>query len=199
MWKISKTSINPTIGNLFAGYSMYLPYTSANNMVTFFLFYSCNSWFSSLNGWYTLFGASLVTCLVTSIYKVPVSYYLKRRVIKENICLTTLFSPIYFSTAYIALLLEDIPELFIKFYMRACFSSIVEPMQSLFIALTSTILLTPFEMYKTRVICHNIDIKYTSLAFVIKLAMSALNTFLFFFLINIINAYKFGGSSLMGV
>ena len=188
MWRLANAKIAPTIENLFRGYSTYLPYTIANNAITFVLFYACHQWLC-ITAWHALLGSSIITCLVTSLYKVPVSYCLKRRVIKEDICFKTLADYKYFSTAYVALLLEDIPELFIKFYMKAQFHFVPEPFKSLIIAIASTALLTPFEMYKTRVICHNIPISYTASAFGIKLAMSALNTFLFFFLIGVMDRF----------
>lgn len=187
MWNVSNTRITYSLRNLYAGYRIYLPYTIANNAITFIVFFQCLELLKQHP--YALLIASVVTCMITSLYKVPVSYTLKRTVIQQHVCYKTVFRVPYFMNAYGALLLEDIPELFIKFYLRAVCStySISEPFNSLLVACASTILLAPFEMYKTSVICHNIQLKFTNASILLKLINSILNTFVFFTCISLLS------------
>jgi len=180
MWNVSNTNIKPSIKSLYAGYTFYLPYTIVNNAITFVVFFQCLEWFKQHP--YGLLCASVITCVITSLYKVPVSYTLKRTVIQQEVCYKTVFHPPYFVNAYTALLLEDVPELFIKFYLRSLCSihSIHEPVNSLLVACASTLLLAPFEMYKTSIICHNIRLKFTHVSILLKIINSIVNTFVFF-------------------
>ena len=198
MWTISRTRISPSLTNLFQGYNIYFPYTLVNNCITFSLFYACNYLFGTRLGLpveQMLIATSVLTSCITTLYKVPVSYALKRTVIQQDICMKTIQDLSYFMNAYRAVLIEDIPELFIKFYLRSYLGIHYESMPSVYksmiIGVVSTALLTPIELYKTRVICHNVAIHPEKMGFVLRIFISVANTFIFFFLLDILKAWKF--------
>lgn len=190
MWSISNSHVAYTLRNLFAGYKIYLPYTTCNNIVTFALFYGINEaciQHFNVSATTALFCTSVATSLLTSLYKIPVSYFLKRIVIQKNISASTLLDIAYFRKAYMSMLMEDIPEFFVKFYLRNLICMYAPDvhciLRAVFVGIVSTFVITPLEMYKTRVICHDIHIKMTPVSFALRVLCSMSNTSLFF-LIN---------------
>lgn len=198
MWIISKAPIKWTIANLFSGYHIYLPYTTMNNLITFFVFYSIEKllglYIPNITKDITLLATSTITCLLTSLYKVPVTYTLKRVVIKNKVSMSDLVNPYYMMSAYRAVICEDVPELFIKFYLRNYMALHHASMNSFWKALVigfiTTVILTPLEIYKTRVICKGIPIEADWRGFVLRISNSILNTFLFFLLLDMFAVIK---------
>jgi hypothetical protein len=122
---------------------------------------------------------------VTTTYKVPMSYILKRRVVQSELPYADLRNMAYLLSAYRAMLSEEVPEYFLKFYMRNLLTLHYEAMdavtKSLLIGVISTLILSPLELYKTTVLCKGIDIKYNFKALLLRITNAILNTFLFFF------------------
>jgi hypothetical protein len=189
LWVASHIQIQPTPRNLFNGYFTYLPYTVFNNIVTFLLFYSIQNNLQCSTD-VSLAICSVLTSLVTSVYKVPFLYMLKRRVMQKEILFSTMMDVKYFTHAYKAIIIEDIPELFIKFYLRDFmnihFMTLPLFMKSSIIGVLSTIMLFPVELYKTRVICKGVQIHFEPLAVMLRVFISFLNTTVFFMLLEAI-------------
>lgn len=197
MWTISNTPMPWTLANLFTGYNIYLPYTLANNICTFFLFYAIEAallaWIPA-NSNAALLGTSVLTCLITSCYKVPVSYTLKRKVVHTELRVRDLMNPFYLFSAYRAMILEDIPELFLKFYLRnylaVHYVTLAAFWKALIIGLVTTVLLAPLELYKTRILCEGIAIESDPRGVLLRAANSILNTFIFFLFLDTVAVIK---------
>lgn len=199
LWNISKTTLSYTVPNMFAGYKMYLPYTVMNNVITYALFYTVDAFYKqniiALGPDATLLLTSLTTCLITSSYKVPVSYVLKRTVVQTDVNINSLANVPYILKAYRAYLMEDIPELFLKFYIRNYIAMNYIGMNAFIkafvIGLITTILVAPLDIYKTKIICHGMDIRNNPIALAIRIANSLLNTVVFFYCIDLLKITAF--------
>lgn len=181
-------SLKYTLRNLYRGYPGYLPYSVMNYVITYQAMFVCMEFFKATAMYEVcLLASSVCTCLLTSLYKVPCMYFFKNKVVNQVICFRTLLSSSMFRKAYGILLLEDIPEMCIKFYlnhfMHTVFPGLSELCQALFIGMIATLLLTPIDIVKNTVFCNLPQPKSVGTT-VIRVSCSIINTTLFFFLFN---------------
>lgn len=178
-------SLRLTWKNLYRGYPQYLPYSMCNYWITyqvmFFFLQALQTWLGSYEA--ALTGASIGTCMVTSLYKVPCMYFFKNKVVNQRICFRTFWSQALFGKAYLILLLEDIPEMFIKFYLsyglRLLFPQLHDLIQALCIGMISTMILTPIDLMKNAVLC-NLPGPPKPILVYLRVLCSVVNTTLFF-------------------
>lgn len=181
-------SLRLHVGNLYRGYPQYLPYSVFNYVVTYqVMFFFMNMFHTITRYEFTLATASVFTCLVTAMYKVPCMYFFKNKVINQTICTRTLFTRKFFGKAYGILLLEDIPEMIIKFYLNhflhSFFPNVHDLLQALMIGTISTMLLTPIDILKNTVLC-NLPRPQNPTVIYMRVVCSIMNTTLFFLLFN---------------
>jgi hypothetical protein len=192
LWNISNTKVQLSIPNLMLGYNIYLPYCIINNVITFNIFYNFNNFLCTclplLSLEHRMFMVSCMTCIVCTVYKVPTSYYIKQTVMNKIPCFKIFNDFQYIRKSYMAVLLEDIPELFIKFYLNEYLImnfSLMNPLiKSSIISIISTIIMTPIEFFKTSIICHNIKLDLTKFSILTRISSAVLNTFLFFIILD---------------
>lgn len=177
---------------LYKAYHVYLPYSIIHNYIAFNIFFNISHNIDGFGVEHTLFIASSLTCAICSLYKVPMSFYLKRSITNTSLCVKTMLTPRIACNAYAATLFEDIPELFIKFflnvYLHTHCAEFSPFLKSMIISCISTVVLTPIEFLKTRIIIHNLKLTFTPVSFFIRVFTSVLNTFIFFFLMELFQA-----------
>lgn len=177
--------------NLFVGYGTYLPYCVFSNFVTYNTLYICLSLIAISHYDMKLLLASCITAFLTSFYKIPYGYFLKNKIIGANVSLKSLYVPAFYKKALIATLCEDIPELFIKFFCSNCvqvyfpFLDILH--SSLLIALITSIILCPVEFWKTSILCNTKKLELSVKTIAIRVCISLVNMFIFFYSFNIFN------------
>jgi hypothetical protein len=95
----------------------------------------------------------------------------------------------YFGKAVCAVLLEDIPDIYIKFYLNHILKQVfLIPClyQSMIVGLLACLLLTPLEFIKTKVIYYDVKVTQNRLTIYIRALNSILNTALFFTIIDLL-------------
>ena len=181
--------------NLFVGYGTYLPYCIFSNIITYHTLYVCLSLISIVNYDLKLLFASCITAFATSFYKIPYSYFLKNRIIGVNVSLSKLYIPSYYIKAFAATVCEDIPELFIKIFCSNCvkiyfpFLSVIH--SSMLIAIVTSLILCPVEFWKTSILCNTKKMRLSVKTVAIRLIISLVNLFVFFYSFNIFNTQSF--------
>lgn len=184
----SDPKLQLTFSNLYRGYNLYLPYSVANYTITY------NIMFNMMKSLEVLFSfelalmcASAATSIITAIYKVPSMYYLKNSVMNQCVSVKKLRG--IFPRAYSVLMLEDIPEHFIKFYINhvihAFFPYFNEFWCAIIISLLCTIIFTPVDILKNMVLC-NVPFGISRVQMVLRISCTFANTFLFMFIFNIL-------------
>ena len=180
-----------TMKKLYSGYRYFVPYNIFHSVSTYIiLYYSLSLINGPLAYSQSLLIASSITCLLTSFYKVPCTYIIRRKLVTDHVCIKHLMDFQYFSKAILAMLLEDIPDIYIKFYLnhilKQTLSGIMPPVYiSILVGLFACILLTPFEFIKTKVIYYDMNIVQNKFAIYIRVLNSISNTAMFFSIIEI--------------
>lgn len=184
--QLSKKPLHQLLSNLYSGYSHFLPYHLIHNLVTYNILFRTIKFMGTYELAYSdsLLVASIFTSVLTSLYKFPLTYVIRRKIISKDVCLKKLQNIRYVSKAIAAMLMEDIPDIYIKMYLNYKLTYLFPTMSHVYISvvtgLISCILLTPFEMIKTKIIYVDVKLVDSSLAFYMKLLISILSTTLFF-------------------
>jgi len=162
---------------LYRGFSAFIPYTVINSALTYYIMFTALGFFSE-NMLYT----SVFTGLITSLYKAPCSYFFRNIQAKQRPCIRSLYY--IFPKAYATLVIEDIPELYLKFSLhnivRTLFPEVSFVLQSMLVGICSTAVMSPMDIWKNRVlICTELEINMLTNT-LLRLVNSMVNTSLFF-------------------
>jgi hypothetical protein len=98
------------ISFLYRGFPKYLPYTIFSTLFTYRLAYSINEILLFQSHYEKLVLSSILTCLITSMYKIPFNIYLKNSVLRNNVQLDKQF----ISKSIFISLIDDIMDLFVS-------------------------------------------------------------------------------------
>lgn len=177
------------ISRLFYGVNTYLPYCLFGSILTYKLYYtSLALLLLTLDNNTAIFIASSLTSIVSAQYKIPYGYLLKNSILKEKVHIKGLYNVPYYSKAFFATIMEDIPEMYIKFLMswvfEAYFPMINNIISSIGIAVVSSLVICPLEFLKTSILCSTKKMSLTKEAILIRIFINIVNTFLFFLSFN---------------
>lgn len=180
---------------LFAGYHQFILYNICHSSIYYALFYNALHVFHQC-----IWTSTLVTALITSLYKVPITYYLRNTAVltasnastveteKTKKKLPTLsWSTLHESLCwkrYVVVVCEDIPDTVIKFSLNAFLKTLpwISPVHiPLWVGICTSILLMPIDHLKTTLFCqmHLAVAKNVMAGLRFRLFASVLNTTLF--------------------
>ena len=169
-----KPSINPV--QLYTGFETYIPYCLLNNFVTYKCFYTCMGLVVG-----NIFMSALLTSAIVSSYKIPYIFTLKNRIIGEPIDFNNIYSKSQYIKALIATMSEDVPELFIKFSMsNVIVFGQTQMVSSLIVSLVASLILCPFEFWKTSVLCRTKKLELSPESILMRVVITVFNFFIFF-------------------
>jgi hypothetical protein len=174
---------------LYAGYEYFLPYNIFHSLTTYIILFHSMNILGNLEYSQSLLLASSITSLITSLYKVPCIYIIRRKLMTDSVCTKHLMDLRYFGKAVCAFMLEDIPDIYIKFYLNHILKQlfiIPSIYQSMIVGLLACLLLTPLEFIKTKMICYDMKVSQNILTIYIRALNSILNTALFFAILDIL-------------
>lgn len=182
--------------NLYNGFIIYTPYILLNSIISYKIFFNIINLLKNYSYQDSLIIASIFSSIISGFYKVPILFYIKNKVINNFIDFNKLYNNYLFIKAYLALIIEDIPEMFIKFYLnyiiKTYYSNISNINLALIIGLCSSFLLTPIDYLKNKIFCgKDIKIILTKKLILLKMLITTLNTILFFSIYNNLISFKF--------
>lgn len=166
-----------TMPNLYRGYGQYLPYSVVNYGITYGVMFALQQRCMSLAA------ASLLTCMLVSLYKVPCMYFLKNKMINQKGRITC--SKVFWK-AYAVTMLEDVPEMYLKFWMNDLWSGLGGIERALMVGVASTALLTPMDVLKIKVFCNVSAGPHVSGLWIalLRTLIAVVNTTVFFWVYN---------------
>ena len=184
---MSEEKRNLKVHDLYKGFVSYIPFCVFTNVVTFNTFFFVKSHLATLvNHDLALYVmASIMTSVITSIYKIPYTYYLKSSVLKAPISFHQLYEPSRYKRTMKATLAEDIPDLCIKAF---CAGGIVSNSERLFIAALSSFLTSPIEVWKSSVLCHPLKIVMKPVTLIIIVFVSLTRTLMYLRILDFIHS-----------
>lgn len=178
---------------LYKGYSLFLPYCLLHAAVQYHTFFHMQAAIHSGLPWLAseaaLLGATLVTSLLTTLYKTPVQFYLRNVAVQSGHRLADLFRERHLlRNTYAIMVADDVQDQFIKFALNAklmhALGATLSPCAvSVLVGVATCILTTPMDALKTRVLCGGRDSGSDS-GIRFRLAANLLGTALFFAIFN---------------
>lgn len=182
--------------NLYNGFSIYIPYILLNSVISYKIFFTvinCLQYYSSQD---SLILGSICSSIISGFYKVPILFYIKNKVINNIIDFNKLYNNFLYIKAYLAIIMEDIPDMFIKFYLnyliKTYYSNISNINSALIIALCSSILLAPVDFLKNKIFCgKDVKIILNKKIILLKILITTINTMIFFSTYNYLLSFKF--------
>lgn len=175
---------------LFAGYSQFILYNICHSSIYYSIFYNTFNAFQQC-----IWTSSLITALITSLYKVPITYYLRNTAVlaasssstSKKKLPTLSWSTLQESLCwkrYVVLVCEDIPDTVIKFSLNAFLKTlpwISSAHIPLWVGICTSLLLMPIDHLKTTLFCqmHLAVTKNVMAGLRFRLFASVLNTTLF--------------------
>ena len=174
---------------LFFGVNTYLPYCIFGSIMTYKIYFYCLCVFTACTTHNNaILIASSITSIITAQYKIPYGYMLKNAILRQHVSFKGLYNFAYYSKAFLATIMEDIPEMYIKFVMSWVFETHMPLCNSIVssvgIAVVSSLVICPMEFLKTTILCSTKKMTLTFEAIFIRLLTNIINTFLFFWSFN---------------
>jgi hypothetical protein len=171
--------------DLYIGFNQFVPYNLLNNVITYNIYYKCMEISLFLQYEYALFISCFATCVITLIYKIPFCYWQKNRLLGGTPDFKKFQNMQYVVKTYTVSMLEDVLELYIKFYLNhVIHTSIPSLYRALFVGVCTCLLISPIEFTKTQILCESKKLVFTHQNILIKMMSTMLNTFIFFFTLN---------------
>lgn len=176
------------IPKLYTGINVFLPYNIVNNV----MYNGC--YFTILN---CLFGASIahdvaiflsciISCILTSIYKIPMTTLIKNVTIGRSVKLRELITS--WKRNGVIILLEEIPDVLLRYYMKhmmnVWFPLLNPHFITFIIGFLTAVVLTPIDMKKIKIVCCT-DVYFSPSLVWLKFLSCLLNTLIFCQLLNV--------------
>lgn len=183
-----QTHKNPLIHvsseTLLKGFGCFLAYSCIHSFTYFQVFVFMQTLCRS-----NMHLATVATSILVSFYKLPVQFYLRNIVANNSVVWTKLLNVQSLCTKYTVMVLEDIPDNALKWYLYMFFSkqnSKLGISASLLIGIICTVIMTPMDMLKTHVLCTTEktkeDNQYIFFILLLRMFTNVINTSLFMFL-----------------
>jgi hypothetical protein len=173
------------IKKLYIGFNQFVPYNLINNVITYNIYYKCMEILMFVQYEYALLISCFVTCVITLLYKIPFSYWQKNRLMGGAPDFKKFQNIQYVFKTYTVSMLEDVLELYIKFYLNHFIHTSIPPLcRALIVGVFTSLLISPIEFTKTQILCESEKLVFTHKSILIKMVSTMLNTFVFFFTLN---------------
>lgn len=190
---------NVEVGMLYKGINTYIPYCIASSYITYTIFFNCLNIFSCPTQGITVLLSSLTTSILTSFYKLPYNFYQKNNIVqgkdKNVISMNSLYNKKIYPRAFVFMLSEDVPELFMRFYFNNVILVTlphIEPIySSLLLAIITTLLTFPMEFWKTSALCNHKNMVLSIKSVSLLILCNITNLFIFFGLFNVLSSCSF--------
>lgn len=179
-----KDKVRPTLRNLYRGYAGFVPYSLFNSLTTFNLMFGLQEYFRYLAPEAALLASVAITVAVTSLYKVPCMYHIKNRAVHRDV--EGRMASGVFGRAYSVLILEDVPEQFIKFHLNGVLAAMPEVSSvasAILVAVLTTLTTSPTDILKQRVFC-DLRVPLSSFGVFLRALASTVNTVVFMLVFN---------------
>lgn len=139
-----------TPGLLFVGYPQFMMYNAVHSYTYYAIFFAALKHFKE-----SVWLGTLVTSILTCIYKMPVTYYLRNK--SANPSTPISWKCCFCWKRYVVLLAEDIPDTFLKFSLNTFFRGIMQQeymwLVPMVVGVLITVILTPIDHLKTKMFC----------------------------------------------
>lgn len=177
----SPTKERTTPARLYRGFLSYIPFCVFTNVATFHTFYFVKTLLVQypLETYMCFILTSVITSLITSIYKIPYSFFLKNRIINNKVSFNGLYNLQTYPKAFAATMVEDVPDLCIK---TLC----VDMHAPILLATLTGLMMAPIELWKTRVLCHPCPINFSKTTIVLIMLISCTRMVLYLYGLSLV-------------
>jgi hypothetical protein len=171
-----------SIRHLYAGFPVFCAYNAVHSLVYYGLFFYVMNALPDWSYASKLKVSTVTTSVLTGLYRVPVTFYLRNAAVLRRIDWRDVFKNARaFRTKYAVVVLEDIPDTYLKFYCRHLFDRFFDPFRAcLLAALVVAVVMTPLDAWKTFVMTSGEDPKrFTFRGWQFRVLSVVLNAFIF--------------------
>jgi hypothetical protein len=175
---------------LYKGYNMFLPYNVSNNVINHYTYFNVYKSIDTVfqNTAHTILFSSLISSLITCVYKVPMLFLVRNKNIGQTVSLAEFFqNKRKCAHTFLIQVAEDVPETLMRFYMNHTLQRMCPELhhfaRALIIGVFMAVLLAPLDTLKTNLLCRAHS-KLSSFVIAMRMTSTVLNNFLFFVIFN---------------
>lgn len=178
-----------TVQRLYNGYGGFLLYNFFHSWFYHWILFNSICLFQAIGYETSLKCGTVIASITSCVYKLPFTYYLRNKSAQKTVDWQKFFSSInQLQKRYAVMVMEDIPDTYLKFYLRWKLGPLFPPIVACLVTgIIIAVVMTPLDVLKTRIMTGDDNKSYCFAGWQYRLVSAVLNTTLFLVLFNQLN------------